>query len=99
MTEGLTSTAGLAAQGLPPSLAPTVAALNAGLNQLLATRPVQYTTSAGVRWDFIKDFDVKLQVDRIRLGAGSSGTLANVQPGFQPGSTVYLFGIAVNFVF
>jgi hypothetical protein len=99
VTERITSSQGLSDSGLPAYLAPTVAALDAGLNQLLATRPIQYTSTLGVRWDFMKDFDFKAQVDRLNLGAGSPGTLINVHPGFQPGSTVYVLSAAVDFVF
>jgi hypothetical protein len=99
VTERITSAAGLSLSTVPAYLAPTVAALDAGLNDLLATRPVQYTSSIGVRWDFIKNVDLKVQLDRMDLGAGSVGTLTNVQPGFEPGSTVYLFSTAVDFVF
>ena len=99
VTERTTSTDGLSESGFPAYLAPTVAALNAGLNELLATRAIQYTSSIGVRWDFMKNFDLKAQLDRMNLGAGSPGTLVNTQPGFQPGSTVYLLSAAVDFVF
>jgi hypothetical protein len=99
VTERTTSAPGLSLSAVPAYLAPTVAALNAGLNELLASRPVQYTSSMGVRWDFMKIFDLKVQLDRMNLGAGSTGTLLNIQPGFQPGSTVYLFSTAVDFVF
>jgi len=47
----------------------------------------------------MKNLDLKVQLDHINLGAGSAGTLVNTQPGFQPGSTVYLFSTAVDFVF
>jgi hypothetical protein len=99
VTEEVTPAPGLSLSALPAYLVPAAAALNAGLNELLAARPVQYTSSIGVRWDFMKNFDLKAQLDRINLGAGSAGTLINVQPGFQPGSTVYLFSAAVDFVF
>lgn len=99
VTEGITSAPGLALSGLPPSLARIAVALNGGLNQVLALRPVQYTSSVGVRWDFMKSVDLKLQFDRTRLGAGSPGTLINLQPGFQPGGSVHLFSATVDFVF
>jgi hypothetical protein len=98
VSERTTSTDGLNPSSEPAYLAPEIAALNAGLNQLLASRPVQYTSSMGVRWDFMKNFDLKVQLDRINLGAGSVGTLMNVQPGFQPGSIVYVISTAVDFV-
>jgi hypothetical protein len=99
VTERAPSAPGLSVVGLPAYLVPAAAALNAGLDQLLASRPVQYTTSIGVRWDFMKNFDLKVQLDHMNLGAGSAGTLISTQPGFQPGSTVYLFSAAVDFVF
>jgi len=99
VTERISSSPGLSASSLPADLAPAVAALNAGLNALLASRPIQFSSTVGVRWDFIKDVDLKLQWDRLDLGAGSAGTLSNVQPGFQPGSRLYLLSAAVDFVF
>jgi hypothetical protein len=99
VSERTTSIAGLNPSAEPAYLAPTVASLNAGLNQLLASRPVQYTSSMGVRWDFMKNFDLKVQLERINLGAGSVGTLINIQPGFQPGGIVYVISTAVDFVF
>ena len=47
----------------------------------------------------MKDVDLKLQFDRMNLGAGSAGTLINMRPGFTPGSTVYVFSAAVDVVF
>ena len=46
----------------------------------------------------MRNIDLKLQYDRINLGAGSAGTLINVQPGFQRGGTVNLLTIAIDFV-
>lgn len=89
---------GLTASALPPYLAGPAMGLNAGLNAILGSIPVQRTTSAGVRWDFIKNVDLKLQYDRTRLGEGSPGLLTNLQPGFQPGDTVNLVSIAIDFV-
>jgi hypothetical protein len=43
--------------------------------------------------------DLKLQYEHISLGAGSAGTLTNVQPGFQPGGALNVFSAAVDFVF
>jgi hypothetical protein len=90
---------GLNIAALPAYLAPAAAALNTDLNQALNSRPDQYTLSIGVRWDFMKNFDLKLQLDRINLGAGSAGTLINAQPGFPLGSTIFLFSSVVDFVF
>jgi hypothetical protein len=91
---------GLALTGLPSAQVGFAAALNAGLNTLLQKAiPEQRTLTAGARWDFMKNLDLKLQVDHTRLDADSFGTLTNVQPGLRPGGTVNLFSVALNFVF
>lgn len=91
---------GLAASGFPSEFAATIAALDAGLNEVLATTyHVQRTLSIGGRWDLVKNVDVKLQCDHTRIGADSTGTLINIQPGFQPGGTVNIFSATVDFVF
>ncbi len=99
ITQQRDSSPGLSLAGLPAYLTPAASALNAGLNQALSSRPDQYTWSIGMRWDFMKNFDLKVQLDRINLGEGSAGTLINTQPGFQPGSTVFLISSVVDFVF
>jgi hypothetical protein len=93
-----TSDPGLNISTLPPYLAGPAVGLNAALNAVLGSIAVQSTTSAGVRWDFIRNVDLKLQYDHTRLGAGSPGTLINLQPGFQPGGIVNLFSFAVDFL-
>jgi len=85
--------------GLPPALAAAAYALNGALNSALEDIPVQDTISIGARWDFMKNFDLKLQIDHTRLGAGSYGALENVQPGFHLGSTVNVFSSTIDFVF
>jgi len=89
---------GLSLTALPPSLVGPATGLNAALNSILGSIPVQNTTSLGLRWDFVRHLDLKLQYDYTRLGAGSPGTLANLQPGFVPGSTVNLFSATIDFV-
>jgi hypothetical protein len=89
----------LSVSSLPPFLAGPATELNASLNSALGSIAVGKTISAGVRWDFIKDVDFKLQIDHSRNGAGSPGTLSDLQPGFQPGGTVNLFSGTVDFVF
>jgi hypothetical protein len=96
--ETKTSDPGLNVSALPPYLAGPATGLNAALNALLATDAVQNTISVGSRWDVMKNIDIKLQYDHIDLGAGSAGTLVNVQPGFQLGGAVNLFSIAIDFV-
>jgi hypothetical protein len=94
-----TSVAGFNVAALPPYLAGPATGLNAALNSILASSPDQRTISVGMRWDFMKNLDLKLQADHTRLGANSPGTLINVQPGFQPGGTVNLFSATIDFVF
>jgi hypothetical protein len=96
--ESNTSDPGLTVSALPPSFAAPATALNAALNAALALRPVQKSISLGLRWDFLKNIDLKLQYDRIRLGAGSPGFLTNVQPDFRPGGSVNVVSIAIDFV-
>ncbi len=96
---GNTSDPGLTLSGLPPSLVGPAAALNAGLNLALQSIPVQNSFSVGTRWDIAKDVDLKLQFDRVHIGAGSRGTLTNLQPGFQPGGRLSVFSATFDFVF
>jgi hypothetical protein len=84
---------------LPPYLAGAAAGLNAGLNVVLATVPVQNSLSVGARWDFAKSADLKVQFDQVRLHAGSPGTLINLQPGFRPGGKFNLFSATIDFVY
>ncbi|MBE0612041.1 MAG: porin [Burkholderiales bacterium] len=90
---------GLNLSSLPPPLIGPAAGLNAALNSLLSLKPVQNTLSIGGRWDFAKNAALKLQYDHTRIGAGSSGVLSNLQPGFQPGGKVNVFSATMDFVF
>jgi hypothetical protein len=90
---------GLTLAGLPPELAGFAAGLNAGLNAILELNPEQNTVSVGSRWDFMKNVDLKLQIDHSRHGPGSSGDLTNLQPGFRPGGEDNLFTATLDFVF
>ncbi len=90
---------GLDLSTVPPSLADTAAGLNAALNSLLSKKRVQNTLSIGGRWDFMTNVALKLQYDHTDIGAGSSGVLINLQPGFQTGGEVNLFSATINFVF
>jgi len=91
-------TGGYRIKNLTPYL--TYSRLTALSNPGLGFPPAgQQNVSAGVRWDFYKNFDLKLQYEHINLDAGSSGTLINLQPGFQPGGRVNVFSVAVDFVF
>lgn len=93
-----TSDPGLSLSGLPANVAGAAAGLNAALNSILGSLAAQKTVSIGSRWDVMKNVDLKLQYDHINLGAGSAGTLINVQPDFQRGGTVNVASIAIDFV-
>jgi hypothetical protein len=93
-----TTDPGLMVAALPANLAGPAAGLNGGLNAILGAIAIQTTASVGMRWDFVKDVDLKIQYDHTRLGAGSPGLLINLQPGFQPGGTVNLLSATVDFV-
>lgn len=78
---------------------PQVQALNAALNNLLGTVPQQQSVAIGARWDFARNYALKIQYDRIDLDSGSAGVLNYEQPGFRRGGTVSLFSAALDFVF
>jgi hypothetical protein len=97
-SESRTFDPGLDVSALPPDLVGPATGLNTALNAILAMAAVQNTISVGSRWDVTKNIDLKLQYDHIDLGAGSTGTLINIQSGFQRGGTVNLLTIAIDFV-
>ncbi|HEX5363834.1 MAG TPA: hypothetical protein VFW59_06175 [Gallionella sp.] len=91
---------GIQTAGLPPALAQTALALNSGLNAVINGYALsQQTVSMGLRWDFARSMALKLQYDRLSLGAGSTGWLGNIQPGFQPGGRVNVLSAVADFVF
>ncbi len=60
----------------------------------------QRTTSLGVRWDFMRNYDLKVQYDQVTLGDNSNGYLVNVQPGVSlNGSKFHVISAVVDFVF
>jgi hypothetical protein len=63
----------------------------------LAVR-AQHSTSAGVRWDLIKNVDIKLQLDQVALAANSTGFFTNAKPGLA-GGTAKVISLAVDFVY
>jgi opacity protein-like surface antigen len=83
----------------PGLAAPGAAGLNAALNSLLSTKPLQNTLSIGGRWDLMSNAALKLQYDHTRIGAGSTGILTNLQPGFQTGGKVNVVSATIDFVF
>jgi hypothetical protein len=96
---GNLSAPGLTVSGLPAQLAASAERLNATLNGMLGSKVVQDTFSVGGRWDFMRNATFTLQYDRTRVGAGSTGALRNIQPGFEPGGNVNVFSATIDFVF
>jgi len=86
-------------QGLPLPLAGYGAVLNGVVAGVNAGNQSQRTLSTGLRWDFMKNLDLKVQYDYVRLDAGSTGLFVNEQPGFRLGSTASVLSLAVDFVF
>jgi hypothetical protein len=71
---------GLPLAGLAPPRQLAGAGLNADLNALLRTIPVQSTVSAGLRWDLRSNAALSVQYDRVTPHGGSRGTFINSQP-------------------
>ncbi|MBK7473893.1 MAG: hypothetical protein IPI73_27815 [Betaproteobacteria bacterium] len=90
---------GLALSNLPPYLAGPASGLNAGLNELLRVKLVQDTLTVGARWDFVRNAALKVQFEHTRIGAGSTGGLGNLQPGFRPGGSLNVISATIDFVF
>jgi hypothetical protein len=59
----------------------------------------QNTSSIGVRWDFVKNADLKMQLDRTSLHGGIDQYFINQQPGFEADGSVTVFSLAIDFVF
>jgi hypothetical protein len=63
------------------------------------TNQGQKDYSAGVRWDFYKNLDLKVQFDHVVLPANSEGYFVNAQQGFVLGSTGNIVSAVLDFVF
>jgi hypothetical protein len=60
----------------------------------------QSTTGMGVRWDFMRNFDFKIQYDQVKLSDSSNGYLINVPTGvILYGSKFHVITAVVDFVF
>jgi hypothetical protein len=69
-------------------------------NSLRLANRSQSTVSLGVRWDFRRNTDFKLQYDQVKLSDNSNGYLANVPPNVSLyGSTFHVITAVVDFVF
>jgi hypothetical protein len=78
---------------LPGSPAPSAAAIER------ANRS-QSTTGVGLRWDFMRNYDFKIQYDQVKLSNNSNGYLINVPAGVTlHGSKFYVISAVVDLVF
>jgi Gram-negative porin len=60
----------------------------------------QSTVSLGVRWDFMKNTDLKLQYDQVKLSDNSNGFLANVPANVSLyGAKFHVISAVVDFIF
>jgi len=64
---------------------------------LASAQSRQRTLSLGVRYDFMRNADLKLQVDQVRVFDNAAFLWRNVQPGWDGRATV--FSVALDFVF
>lgn len=78
---------------MPSFAAPTAAAIQ-------TARRAQSTVSMGLRWDFMKKVDLKLQYDRIKLSDNSNGYLANLPVNtVLYGTSFHVISAVVDFLF
>jgi hypothetical protein len=69
-------------------------------NSIRLANRAQNTASLGVRWDFMKNTDFKLQYDQVKLSNNSNGFLANVPAGvYLSGQTFHVISAVVDFIF
>jgi hypothetical protein len=60
----------------------------------------EHTIGAGLRWDFVADFDAKLQLEQVTLDSvNDSAAFANLQAGARPGDKAHVVSLTVDFVF
>jgi hypothetical protein len=77
----------------------TLSSANTALSSGMSTGDGRSVT-AGVRWDFAKNVDLKLQLQQVRVGALiAPDEFANLQPGFRVGDKADVISLALDFVF
>jgi hypothetical protein len=58
------------------------------------------TVGAGVRWDFAKNIDFKLQLQRVIIETTDApASFSNVQPGLRVGDKAIVVSLTLDFVF
>jgi hypothetical protein len=66
----------------------------------LASLGNERTVSAGVRWDFAKNLDFKLQLQQVTLESlDAPASFTNLQPGARVGDKANVISLALDFVF
>jgi hypothetical protein len=69
-------------------------------NSIRIAERAQSAVSAGVRWDFMKNTDLKFQYDQVKLSDNSNGFLANVPANvILYGQTFHVITAVVDFIF
>ncbi|MEP7246601.1 MAG: porin [Gammaproteobacteria bacterium] len=59
----------------------------------------QQTVAVGARWDFMKNVDLKLQYERVRIDSSiTPASFVNPQPGLQVGDRAHVFSATLDFV-
>jgi predicted porin len=68
-----------------------------------SARNAQSSIFVGARWDFMKNADLKMQYDVIKLSADSTGNLENIPASVNPsalyGDRFHVFSVVADFVF
>jgi hypothetical protein len=60
----------------------------------------EHTVAAGVRWDFAKNLDFKLQADRVSIDTlDDPAAFSNLQPGVRIGDKANVLSLTLDFVF
>lgn len=76
----------------------TYSKLDVDDDQVKLSVRAQKAKSAGIRWDFMKNTALKVQLDEVQLAAGSTGFFTNSKAG-TAGSRAKILGAAIDFVY
>jgi porin-like protein len=59
----------------------------------------QHTVAAGVRWDFAKNLDFKVQLEQVTLDSlDDPASFANIQPGARVGDKAHVISLTLDFL-
>ncbi len=60
----------------------------------------QHTVAAGARWDFARNFDLKLQLEQVTIESlDDPASFSNLQAGARPGDKAHVLSLALDFLF